>query len=514
METPAPKKLMPANVVNRVKILVPTVIGLLGLAGIMQSQIDPDAKKLHPVDDKIKQAYGGLNNEFLILPLLGFREAAAGLLWVRCDEFFHSGDYDAILPLVRLITWLDPHADNVYSTGAWHLDYNFTDSSERSDRRYIPPALALLDEGIENNNSIYDLKFEKGWQCYDKVKDFNSAETAFKRAIAGIAGDGLGAKNGKGEVVMDADGELYFPYAAPLKVNHLLAHTYEKMGRIPDALRAWKEALEENGKLSKGKEKDFSLFSLRSAEIHNYNETLQRYKNRYLKGKENHDQANPSSLPAVLDVRPGGKKPSAWDTGLRTVILVRSPKVFKISGKMSIADGARVDVRISDWKFKDSAMDPELKSFDPPDLSQTILIDSISVKKTTFAREMDMSKDPKMYSFSNKDGEYKIVISFNPRTTSPHIQDLSGWNGEGLTDANPLFIHKVSQPETFGTKMIEGIGGEGPVWDGKQSPFAPTQPTQLIRVTYKITKAQVMGEKPITDADIVPNDSNTTWMLK
>ena len=70
---------------------------------------------------------GGLNNEFLLLPLLGFREAAAGLLWVRCDEFFHSGDYDAILPLVRLITWLDPHADNVYVTGAWHLDYNFTD---------------------------------------------------------------------------------------------------------------------------------------------------------------------------------------------------------------------------------------------------------------------------------------------------------------------------------------------------------------------------------------------------
>ena len=33
-------------------------------------------------------------------------------------------------------------------TGAWHLSYNFTDSSERSDRRYIPPAMQFLREGI------------------------------------------------------------------------------------------------------------------------------------------------------------------------------------------------------------------------------------------------------------------------------------------------------------------------------------------------------------------------------
>ena len=68
---------------------------------------------------------------------------------------------------------------------------------------------------------------------------------------------------------------------------------------------------------------------------------------------------------------------------------------------------------------------------------QTILIDSISIRKSTFSREMDMSRDPKMYSFSNKDGLYKIVLTFNARTTSPHIQDFSGWSGEGLTERQP-----------------------------------------------------------------------------
>ena len=513
MTQSSPKKIMPVEAKRRLSMLLPALAVLWIGGGFMQNMIDPDSKKLHPKDNST-QAMGGLNNEFLLLPLLGFREAAAGLLWVRCDEFFHSGDYDAILPLVRLITWLDPHADNVYSTGAWHLDYNFTDSSERSDRRYIPPALALLDEGIENNNNIFDIKFEKGWQCYDKVKDFRAAEAAFLRAIRGPKGDGYGARNGKGEVIMDTDGELYFPYAAPLKVNHLLAHAYEKMGRIPEALKTWQEALELNTKMSKGKEKDFALWSLRQAEIHNYNEAKQRYYNRYTADKSKHDAANPSSEPAVFQVRVGGSKPDTFDVGFSANIQVTKPNVFKISGDISLADGARVDVRISDLDYKDSIMDPILRTFDPPNLSQTILIDSIAIKHSKFSREMDMSKDQKMYSFTNKDNAYKIVITFNPRTTSPHIQDYSGWSGEGLSDVNPAHMLNESHPETLGTKMIEGLGGEGPVWDGSTYPFEPKQSLRLIRITYKINLAQVNGEKPITNADIIPTDANTTWMLK
>ena len=29
--------------------------------------------------------------------------------------------------MIRIITWLDPHFIDVYETGAWHMDYNFTD---------------------------------------------------------------------------------------------------------------------------------------------------------------------------------------------------------------------------------------------------------------------------------------------------------------------------------------------------------------------------------------------------
>src|SRR5579862_1242391 len=163
--------------------LLPVVAVCLILSAFLQKAIDPTARQYHQ-GEKNLSALGGLNNEFLLLPLLGFREAAAGLLWVRCDEFFHSGDYDAILPLVRVITILDPKADNVYITGAWHMSYNFTDASERSDRRYINPSEALLWEGVRNNMEIPDIKFELGWQNYDKIKDFVAAEQAFKLALA------------------------------------------------------------------------------------------------------------------------------------------------------------------------------------------------------------------------------------------------------------------------------------------------------------------------------------------
>ncbi|MFN7019275.1 MAG: hypothetical protein ACK4RG_08415, partial [Fimbriimonadales bacterium] len=113
----------------------------------------------------------GLAPEQLLVAVAGFREFLAAILWVRADGFFDSGNYDAVLPMLRLVTWLDPHNIDVYSTGAWHMGYNFTDESQRSDRRYIPMALKFLEEGIQNNPAVWDLYFEMGWMYYHKIQD-------------------------------------------------------------------------------------------------------------------------------------------------------------------------------------------------------------------------------------------------------------------------------------------------------------------------------------------------------
>src|SRR5829696_7161189 len=71
--------------------------------------------------------------------LLGFREVAASLLWVKTDDYFHRGEYEPILRLVRLITTIDPHQIDVYTTGAWHMSYNFM------DKRLIRTGLEFLE---------------------------------------------------------------------------------------------------------------------------------------------------------------------------------------------------------------------------------------------------------------------------------------------------------------------------------------------------------------------------------
>jgi tetratricopeptide (TPR) repeat protein len=487
-------KRYPASLIQRRGRLIP-LAGLLFVGAMfLQNRIDPSAKELRK-SQKIFEASSGLTSEFMLLPLLGFREAAAGLLWVRCDEFFHSGDYDAILPLVRLITWLDPHADNVYITGAWHLAYNFTDSNERSDRRYISPSQRFLKEGVRNNMNIPDIKFELGWQNYDKVKDYFAAREAFMLAL---------------ETKPHPSNDDY-PYGAPLKTHHILAHTYARMGRIPDAIAEWDRALARSTEMLKkpdqlkGTQNEFSIKMMQAAENNNKRETLQRWRDRYT--PDGHSQVNPTKYPAVL-APPGGQgAPRPWDVSFKPKVEVVRERVIKVSGNVNMADGARIDVKLTDWDFEERKLGDireDIERFDV-DPTQTIMQEAISVRKNKFEREIDMSKDPKMYNFSKP--TYKLTLSFNPRATSPHVQDRFGYNGEGMMDSNQANIFYDRRPELMGTKMIEGQNGDGPVWDGKTVPWPQYgQPLRLLRVTYKVSREQLFGQKPITSKDIVPNE--------
>ena len=79
--------------------------------------------------------------------------------------------------MIRIITWLDPHFIDVYETGAWHMDYNFTDTDQRSDRRYIPLSLSLMEEGIANNDNVPELYADLAFTHYfRKIGDYPKAQ--------------------------------------------------------------------------------------------------------------------------------------------------------------------------------------------------------------------------------------------------------------------------------------------------------------------------------------------------
>src|SRR5438105_3552835 len=111
------------------------MVALFALSVVMASKLDVWHKDYQKSPDTQTPL------QALAPALLGFREVAASLLWVKTDDYFHRGEYEPILRLVRVITTIDPHQIDVYTTGAWHMSYNFM------DKRLIKTGLEFLAQG-------------------------------------------------------------------------------------------------------------------------------------------------------------------------------------------------------------------------------------------------------------------------------------------------------------------------------------------------------------------------------
>jgi hypothetical protein len=336
----------------------------------------------------------------------------AGILWVRADSFFDSGNYDAILPIIKLVTILDPKQIDVYATGMWHIGYNFTDEEQRSDRRYIPSALALGMEGAANNDKTYEMFFETGWMWFHKIKDDPwEAVKWFEEANA--RKDMLPAR------------------------RNLLALAYQKNGEVQKGLDHWYKLLDEAKKaledLKKTKEATFSARTNRETVENNLDTLLVRMVQRgYIAQKEGrYDQGE-------YDTKP------PFNVGFSAKVSVVEPRVLRIEGTWNVLPvGTRVRVILRDADFPTAKFAEfqwnqgrEIK-LDPP-RNLTWMQDDLFVRNRRFNKRIDMSKDPTMYPFASKTKKYILEFFYTPREAPAHIQDKFGWNGEGFTDANFL----------------------------------------------------------------------------
>ncbi len=330
----------------------------------------------------------GLSPEQLLVAVAGFREFMAGILWVRADGFFDSGNYDAVLPMLRLVTWLDPHNLDVYATGAWHMGYNFTDEAQRSDRRYIPLALKFLEEGIQNNPNVWDLYFEMGWMYYHKIQDPVNAVPWMYKANE-------------------------FDNMIPAR-RHMLAHALFKSSQFDRAVDTWAKLFVD---AEKERGVDWETSNLYDVRQKNLDDTILSILRRY--GPE------PETQPPI-------------DMGFDAKVTVVRPRVILVEGTLNIPTiGARVTVILRDKGRKLNYSPDALETFTfEVDPSLTYMQDSLAVREGKFRREIDMSKDPKMYPFRAQ--EYEVEFIFDPRYASPHIQERIGSDGVGMTDRNYL----------------------------------------------------------------------------
>ena len=340
----------------------------------------------------------------------------AGILWVRADSFFDSGNYDAILPIVRLVTILDPHQIDVFTTGMWHIGYNFTDEEQRSDRRYIPNALALGKQGYKNNPETYELYFETGWMWYHKIDDdYGKAVNLFQKAYE------------KKDML-------------PARKN-LLSVALQRNGQVDEALENYYRLLDDAEKVARERKDEYSARQNRDTIENNIDTLLVRMSQRgYFAGKRG------ESLQGY-DVNP------PFDVGFSAKATVLDPRVIKIEGTWNVLPvGSRVRVILRDADYKGAGA--AIQDWDAndtvnldPEKDLTYMQDQLFVRNRRFNRRIDMSKDITMYPLTSK--EYLLEFYYNPRSSPPHIQDKFGWNGEGITDKN--FLNTDVRP---GTRVI------------------------------------------------------------
>ncbi len=377
------------------------LFGILLLLGVGQGLIQ--RKTLFPLwssNYSLKQ-YGllkGLSPEHLPAALAGFRELLAGILWIRADTFFHEGNFDAVIPIIRLVSWLDPHNIDVFSVGMWHIGYNFTDQEHRSDRRYIPCALALGEEGARKNPHTYEMFFELGWMWHHKIDD------DYSQAVKWME---------------DANRHEDILFAR----RSMLSHAYLRNGEPEKALHHYHQLLQKA-------EKNYSLDP--DYGNHQILETIEK----------NLDFLALRTVNRRYNVYP------PYDVGFSTKVSIIEPKILQIEGTWNLDTvGTKIKVILRDKK--DPMGRPAglqwnaNKIFQPePPEDQTYMQDQIHVKNRSFKRRIDMSKDPAIYPFDSN--YYLLEFYYNPRSAPSSIQDRLGTNGEGMIDIH--FLNKTIRP--------------------------------------------------------------------
>lgn len=347
----------------------------------------------------------GLSPDQMLFALAGFREMVAGILWVRADAFFDSGNYDAILPIIRLVTILDPKQIDVYTTGMWHIGYNFTDEDERSDRRYLPSALALGKEGAKQNPNTYEMYFELGWIWFNKIDD------DYPKAVKYFE-----------EVEKQDD--------APPARRHLLGAALQRDGKVQEGLDHYFKLLDLADEQVK-KEPTFGATQTQATLLGNIDTQIVRMSQRgyFAEMRGEKDLSN-------YDVMP------PFNVGFTVKASIVESRVIKLEGTWNVLPvGTRIRVVLRDAAYPHASaatVDWDTQSsvtLDPP-RENTYMQDQLFVKNRKFNKTIDMSKDPTMYPF--RTDKYILEFYYNPRSAANHIQDKFGWNGEGMDDSNYL----------------------------------------------------------------------------
>lgn len=145
-----------------------------------QARIDGDRESAGLSTGSLK------SSTFTVLELMGgLKTASAAFLWIKVDRihdtYYGNLNKEAeLIPMYRLVTWLNPHLDEAYYVGSYML-YKFDKPAE---------GWKFNQEGLKMNprsgklelNAAQFILFERGKRKL-KVKDYKAAIEHLKRAL-------------------------------------------------------------------------------------------------------------------------------------------------------------------------------------------------------------------------------------------------------------------------------------------------------------------------------------------
>ncbi len=178
-------------------------------------------------EDKLREQNTNITSASALLDILGeLRYTAAAVLWLKTDFYQHEYEgkdlnartNEPIMPLIRLVTLLDPHFVQAYDYGAYHLSVNLGKPKEGEE---------FLLEGLRYNPDSFDLNWEAGFINYLR-KDYAKSLPFLLKARK--------LRNQKTPV--------YDDYIKTVWVNTRIADIYKHMGKPKEAEFFRKEMLE------------------------------------------------------------------------------------------------------------------------------------------------------------------------------------------------------------------------------------------------------------------------------
>jgi Tfp pilus assembly protein PilF len=123
-------------------------------------------------------------------------------LWETTDYYWHDGDYNRIVSLVRVSVEADPSFNDAYSSAAWLL-WSMGDTVA---------ADSLLEYGVTRTQDKGDLYYELGWHLYN-TKRYAAAQPYLEKAIT----------------YPNSEARWY----------STLGHTYRQLKKYDEAVKTW-----------------------------------------------------------------------------------------------------------------------------------------------------------------------------------------------------------------------------------------------------------------------------------